>query len=146
MRPVCTKCGYIFFHNPKVAVGVVAVEDGKILLVRRNVDPQRGLWSYPAGYVDEGERVEDALRREVREETNLDLRLDHLLGVYSEEASPVVFIVYTGTIAGGKAEPGPEVSEVGFFPPNALPPMAFDHDQRVLKDWASLGTRTTGIL
>ena len=86
-RGVCPNCGYTHFDDPKVAVGVVVEKDGGIVLGRRNHEPKLGCWSFPSGFVDAGEVPEDAARREVEEETGLEVRIDRLLGVYSRPAS-----------------------------------------------------------
>lgn len=136
-RPACTArgCGFTWYPDPKVAVGVLAVRDGRLLLVRRNHEPAFGRWAFPSGYVDAGEVVEDAARREVREETGVTVRLDRLIGVYSEAGSPVVFVAYAGTIVDGDPRAGDEALEVGMFDPDALPPLPFPHDDAVLAAW-----------
>ncbi|MBI2305113.1 MAG: NUDIX domain-containing protein [Chloroflexi bacterium] len=143
LRPHCPACGFTYFHDPKVAVAVILAKDSQVLLSRRNHDPQKGAWSFPAGYVDAGERVEEAGRREVREETNLEIAIDRLLGVYSEAGNPVILIVYTGRILSGVPHPGPEAAEVRFFPPDEVPPLAFPHDRQVLEDWLRSGGKKT---
>jgi ADP-ribose pyrophosphatase YjhB (NUDIX family) len=85
--------------------------------------------------VDRGEKVEDAAIREVREETGLEVSLGPLIGVYSEAGNPVILIVYTADAWRGEAEAGPEAFEVGWFTPAALPPMAFAHDDQIIRDW-----------
>ena len=127
--------GFIHYTGPKVAVGVIISRDGAILLNRRDIEPGRGLWSFPSGYVDVGEALTEAARREVREETGLDVDIGPLVGVYDNPKRPVVFIVYAATAARGEAEAGQEVQEVGYFLPNELPAMAFDHDERIISDW-----------
>ncbi len=142
-RPACTGegCGYTWYPDPKVAVGVLAERDGRLLLVRRNHAPALGRWAFPSGYVDAGEVVEDAARREVREETGVEVRLDRLLGVYSEAGNPVVFVAFAGTIVDGEPSAGDEALEVGMFDPDALPPLPFPHDAAVLAAWrAGVGT------
>ena len=78
-RKVCTGCGFIFYLNPKVVAGAVPKQDGRIWLARRNIEPSRGSWTFPGGYVDLGERVTDAAIRETYEETRLEVCLDGLL-------------------------------------------------------------------
>src|SRR5439155_7634522 len=95
-RPACPSCGYVYYAAPKVAVGVVIGQDGRLLLNRRAIDPGMGRWSFPSGYVDLGESTTTAAIREVKEETGYDVRLDGLVGVYSSDTRPVVFVVYAG--------------------------------------------------
>ena len=141
-RPVCPRCGYVHFNDPKVAVGVVAERRGRLLLVRRNHEPHPGEWSFPSGYVDSGEGLETAAARETREETGLDVRIGRLLGAWSTPGEPVIFIAYAARVAGGRIEVGAECIEVGhecmdvrFFPPDALPPLAFPHDAAIVRAW-----------
>ena len=136
-RPTCPACGFIQYFDPKVAVAVVIGDDRGVLLGRRCIDPGAGLWSFPAGYVNRGEVLEEAAAREVLEELGLAVRLTGLVGVYSERGEPVVLVVYAGEIETGVPTPdGHEVSEVRRFALDALPQdLAFPHDRRVLIDW-----------
>ena len=134
-RTACPNGDFVLYSNPKVAVGVVVELEGRILLVRRNHDPQYGFWSFPSGFVDAGEVVEEAATREVLEETGVAVRVGALLGVFSSAANPVVFIAYAGVAVGGTPAPGPEALEVGLFAPDALPDLAFDHDGEIIRAW-----------
>jgi ADP-ribose pyrophosphatase YjhB (NUDIX family) len=145
-RPTCPECGFIHYLDPKVAVAVVLGDDDHVLLGRRCIDPGAGKWSFPAGYVNRGEILEEAATREVLEELGLAVRLTGLVGVYSERGSPVILVVYAGEIAAGEPTPdGREVSEVRRFALDGLPEdLAFPHDRRVLADWKQ--ARQTGSL
>jgi len=136
-RPTCPSCGFIHYLDPKVAVAVVLGNDEGVLLGRRCIDPGKGLWSFPAGYVNRGEILEEAAVREVLEELGLAVRLTGLVGVYSERGEAVVLVVYAGEIEAGVPRPdGREVSEVRRFAVDALPEgLAFPHDRRVVADW-----------
>jgi ADP-ribose pyrophosphatase YjhB (NUDIX family) len=136
VRDVCPKCGHVHFDDPKVAVGAVVELDGGIVLCRRNHEPQLGRWSFPSGYVDAGEVVEDAAAREVEEETGLQVRIERLLGVFSDSGNRTVFIAYAGRAVGGKLEAGDECFEVKAYPPDSLPEMAFPHDDAIMAAWA----------
>ncbi len=118
-------------------MGVVLVQNGRLLLNRRAIDPGKGRWSFPSGYVDLGESTVGAAVREVKEETGYDVRLDGLVGVYSSASRPVVFVVYTGEVVGGVAAPCDEVEEVGLFDAQDLPALAFEHDAQIIRDWES---------
>lgn len=128
-------CGYAWYPDPKVAVGVVAERGGHILLVRRAHEPALGRWAFPSGFVDAGEVLADAARRETREEAGVDVHVGRLLGVWSAPDDPVVFVAYAGTLAAGDPAPGAEASAVAFFDPDGLPPLAFDHDAEVIAAW-----------
>jgi ADP-ribose pyrophosphatase YjhB (NUDIX family) len=134
-RPHCGNCGYTYFEDPKVAVGVVATKDGRILLVQRNHEPKMGEWSFPSGFVDAGERVEEAAVREVREEAGVEVALQGLLGVYSRAGERVIFIAYAGEVIDGEAAPGDEAIAVDYFDPDRMPAPAFPHDGQIVRDW-----------
>lgn len=134
-RPVCPQCGYIHFQDPKVAVGVLIEQDGKLLLTRRNHEPKMGEWSFPSGFVDAGEKIEDAAVREAKEETGIDVEIDALLGVFSEAGDRIVYIAYAGFAKGGELQAGDEAIEVAYFDANNLPPLAFAHDPEIIRRW-----------
>ena len=134
-RPCCDSCGAIVFLDPKLAVVVIVSREGKILMVKRDIEPMMGRWSFPSGYVDRGEVVEEAAAREVKEETNVDVQLDRLLGVYSSQGSAVVLIAYAARVSGGNAKAGDETQAVGWFPSDDLPPLPFPHDEAIIGDW-----------
>jgi ADP-ribose pyrophosphatase YjhB (NUDIX family) len=138
-RPYCAACKRAVFHDPKLAVAVVIGFGGRILLQRRAIDPGRGAWTFPSGYVDRGEVVEEAAAREVREEVNLAVRIDRLLGLYSRAGEPVVLAAYAATPLADDFAPGEEVSEVALFDPADLPPLAFPHDARIIADYLAHG-------
>ncbi len=135
-RPACPRCGFVVYEDPKLAVAVLIEREGRLLLGRRGPGAsQAGKWSFPAGFVDRGERVEDAALREVREETGLVARLDALLGLYSSTGNPVVLAVYAATATGGSLAPGDDLTELAFFTPDELPEPAFAHDRQIAADW-----------
>jgi ADP-ribose pyrophosphatase YjhB (NUDIX family) len=137
-RPVCPSCDFVLYLNPKVAVGVIVVQDGQTVLVRRGIGPRTGTWVFPGGYVDLGEAVDEAAQREVLEETGLTVSLDRLLGVYSRPGDEVVLIVYVGFVTQGVARAGSECLELRWFSPDALPPpdeLGFWSTAAALQDW-----------
>jgi 8-oxo-dGTP diphosphatase len=131
----CDACGRIWYHDPKVATGVVVEHEGRILLVRRNHEPMLGRWAFPSGYVDAGELVEAAAAREVLEETGVEVALDRLLGVWSHAGDPVIFVAYAGHLLAGEARAGDEAFEVAWFAPDELPELPFPHDEQVIAAW-----------
>ncbi len=140
-HPVCSACSFVFYLAPKVVAGTLPVRDGRVLLTRRAIEPARGLWTFPGGYVDWGEDVREGARRETLEEVGLSVRLDGLLGVYSYPGSPVVIVVFEASPPDG-AEPVPcptEVLEVAYFAPGEIPwdALAFPSTQEALRDWVS---------
>jgi 8-oxo-dGTP diphosphatase len=138
-RLACTACGFIFYLEPKVVTVVVVEYEGKLLLGRRNIDPGKGLWSFFSGYMERGEKVELAAIREVKEETNLDVHLGNLIGIYSELDNPHVVIAFRASVANNDvsemiAQPD-EVSELALFLPEEAPQLAFPTDIQILRDW-----------
>ncbi|MFQ5928450.1 MAG: NUDIX domain-containing protein [Candidatus Methylomirabilales bacterium] len=136
-RPLCQACGFILYRNPKVVAGVIPSQDGRVLLLRRMIEPARGKWTFPAGFVELGESVEEAAIRETREEVSVEISELSLLNVYSYRESPVVTVVYLSRIVGGNPQAGEEAEEVAFFTPEALPweDLAFWSTRDALKDW-----------
>ncbi len=135
VRPVCPGCGHVHFDDPKVAVGVVAARDGRILLTRRNHEPKLGCWSFPSGYVDAFEDVVVAAAREAFEETGIQVEVGALLGVFQEPGSRVIFLAFAASAGPGVPAAGDECMDVGFFHPDALPELGFLHDCAILDEW-----------
>lgn len=142
-RPVCTVCGAVTFFDPKLAVAVVIERDGDILLGKRAAWTRSpGLWSFPAGFVERGEIVEDAALREVSEEVGLAVTLGPVLKVFSSAGDPVVLLVFPAISSIGEPVAGDDLTEVGWFSPNQLPELAFAHDPDILAAWQGWrGTR-----
>ncbi len=124
-------------RNPALTVDGVLIEEGKILLIRRGREPFKGKWALPGGFVEYGESVEDAVIREFKEETGLDAEIIKLLGVYSDPnrdpRGHTVSIVYMLKRKGGELKEGDDAAEVGFFPLDSLPELAFDHG-KIIED------------
>ena len=138
IRPDCPKCGWIYFADPKVAAAVLIEKDAKILLVRRVNDPQRGLWTLPAGFVDAGEDPRSAAERECLEETGLHVLVTGLLDVIAGQEHPRgahILIVYSGQITSGEICAGDDVDLVDFFPHYALPQLAFSTTEKILQQF-----------
>ena len=134
-RFFCINCDRMEFIDPKVVTGVLFTVEYKIVLIQRNLEPQRGKWTFPAGFVDRGEKVEDAAIREVFEETGYIVALNKLIGVYSQKDDPVILIVYSGQVIGGKLTDNSEVQNIEAFSLDKLPILAFERDRKILQDW-----------
>jgi len=135
LRPVCPNCGFTYFADPKLAAVVVVEVDGRVLLHRRAIDPARGKWTLPGGYVDRGEAVEDAARREVYEETGVRVSEIQPLGLFSEKGETVVLAAFHATANGQTPQLSRESLELRAFDPDDLPPLAFHRDQRIIDAW-----------
>jgi 8-oxo-dGTP diphosphatase len=137
-RPVCTRCGFIFYVDPKVAVGTIIRQgDGRLVLVRRAIEPGYGLWVFPGGYVDRGEPLPVAAVREAREECGLDVRLDGLVNIYSYPGRTPVIVVYAATAVGGTLCADDECLETAEFDAAGIPwdDLAFRSTHDALHDY-----------
>jgi ADP-ribose pyrophosphatase YjhB (NUDIX family) len=135
----CPHCGYGAYYNPKpVAAAIPVTRDGEIVLLRRGFEPGKDLWTFPGGFVDLGETVEDAARREALEEIEAPVELHDLVGVYSKAEERVVLIVFAATIQ-EEPQTTPEALEVRAFAPEELPwqELAFWSTTDALKDFLS---------
>ena len=133
----CPTCGYGAYYNPKpVGAAIPVTRDGRIVLLRRGFEPGKGRWTFPGGFVDLGESVEEAAIREVMEELEIEVELDRLLGVYSRADDRVVLVVYTATTT-QTPRTTPEATEVRAFAPSELPwgELAFWSTELALKDY-----------
>jgi ADP-ribose pyrophosphatase YjhB (NUDIX family) len=134
-RPVCPECDWIYFPDPKVAAAVLIEREGEILLIRRAVDPERGKWTLPAGFVDAGEDPAQAAVRECLEETGLQVKVTGLLDViFGQEhrRGAHIVIFYRAEIISGLPQAGDDVDQVMFFPRSALPALAFGTTVKIL--------------
>ena len=137
IRPTCPACGFIHWRNPAVgAAAVVFDADGNILLVRRAPGATRaGLWSIPAGFVDYGEEVRAAAKRELEEETGLIAKVGDVVWVASNFHDPgklTVGIWFAATVIGGTLQAGDDADDARFFGLDDLPPLAFETDEAYL--------------
>jgi ADP-ribose pyrophosphatase YjhB (NUDIX family) len=110
-RRVCQTCGFIDYVNPRIVTGVVAHADEKILLCRRAIEPRRGMWTLPAGFLELGESIEEGARREAMEEACAELEFETMLGVYSIPRIGQVQIFFRARLL-NQPSPGPESTEV----------------------------------
>ncbi len=140
-RLVCAACGHIFYLNPRVVSGTLPIQDGKVWLLRRGIEPRAGYWTHPAGYQELDETTEEAAIRETREEIGCHVSLDGLLGVYSRAHAPVVNVVYLASFTDCDQQPQltVEAVEVGAFGPDDIPweELAFIGTEHALRDWVS---------
>jgi 8-oxo-dGTP diphosphatase len=133
-RRRCTQCRFIHFEEPKLAVAAMAINDTGLLLVQRAVVPQKGKWSLPAGYLDVGESPQEGVVREVLEETGLHVSVGRLVEAFYNPPGQgaAVVLVYKVEVIGGELRAADDASAAEFFPPNALPPLAFESTRNVV--------------
>ena len=132
----CPSCGYGAYYNPKpVAAAIPREADGRIWLLRRAFDPGGGLWTFPGGFVDLGETVEEAAQRETREELEIDIELGGLVGVYSRADERIVLVVFHAR-ALATPRTTEEATEVRAFAPDEIPwgELAFWSTERALRE------------
>ncbi|ADD08895.1 NUDIX domain-containing protein [Candidatus Aciduliprofundum boonei] len=135
---------YVIKHpyiKPSITVDGILVEDEKILLVKRGREPFKGMYALPGGFVEYGERTEDAIVREMEEETGLKTEIIGLVGVYSDpKRDPrdhTITVVYELRRLGGKLKGGDDATYATMFPLNALPELAFDH-AKIIEDFKNM--------
>jgi ADP-ribose pyrophosphatase YjhB (NUDIX family) len=120
-RLVCPDCEYVAYENPKVVVGVVATWEDKLLMCRRAIEPRRGYWTLPAGFMEMGEHPEEGAAREAWEEARAELEIVDLLAVYSLRHISQLQLFYRARLVSPNVSAGPESDEVGLFSFDDLP-------------------------
>jgi 8-oxo-dGTP diphosphatase len=143
-RLVCVRCGFIFYQDPKVAVGtIISDERGRIVLVRRAIEPGYGKWVFPGGYVDRGEIVQQAAVREAREEAGLEIRVEELIDVYSYAGRTPIIVVYAARYVSGTLAVDDEGLEARGFEPDEIPwdELAFRSTHDALRDYLTRSSR-----
>ena len=147
-RRACPACDYIHFTDPKVGVGVLVVEEGKVLLVRRTMNPERGKWSIPAGFLDRGENPKETAVREAWEELHLHIIPDRIIGVHATPQLNTTYangdqirnigVIFHGQILGGTLAADPdEIVQVAWMAPqealHSVHPSRRDHYKNILR-------------
>jgi ADP-ribose pyrophosphatase YjhB (NUDIX family) len=138
-RRRCERCMAITYINPRVVAGCVPMlPDGRVVLLKRSIEPARGKWSYPAGYMEMGETVEEAARRETMEEIGVPVKLIDQIGIYSYPDAGVVTVVYAGWVTGKKKPRVTDESlDVRAVEHNRIPwdLLAFRSTTHAIEDW-----------
>ena len=137
-RLSCPACGHILYVNPRLVVTTLPItDDGSVVLLRRGIEPGRGAWAQPGGFLEVDETVNQAAIRETYEETRLIVEPRDIVGLYTRLEAAVVTIVFEARVVGGVATPTPEALEIRSFRPDAIPweRLAFKTTAWALRDW-----------
>lgn len=139
-RLVCGRCAYVHYLNPKLVTNVLPERGGRVLLLRRAIEPSYGKWTFPGGYLEIGETAEEGAEREALEEVGLRVKAGPLLGAYTRVAQGVVVLVFRGLKVSGRVAPGLEVLETAWVRPDQIPwtDLAFETTEAALRDWLAL--------
>ena len=146
---MCADCGHVAYENPKVVVGSVVVDAGRVLMCRRAIEPRKGYWTLPAGYLELGETLEEGAAREALEEAEASIAIDGILGVFSIARIGQVQVIFRARFADPSRpifSPGPESLEVRLFGDEEIPwnDIAFPSVHWALNAWRNLGTNPPG--
>ncbi len=146
VRRLCRACGFVHFSDPKVAAVVFITQDGRLLMVRRGVEPEPGKWALPAGYIDRGEDPREAAVREVLEETGLQVAITGLIDIlgpeHPDDPKATIVILFEACITGGQLTASDDVVEARFFGPDEIPPpeeLAFKSTHLLISRWLAAG-------
>ena len=147
-RMACPACGFIAYVNPRLVVTTIPVTDaGEALLLRRGIEPSRGKWAQPGGFMEIDETVTEAAVRETLEETGLLVEPGEIVGLYARLEAAVVVLVYEARIVGGEPRLTPEALEIQAFAPADIPwpELAFSTSFWALRDWVLSRAPETGV-
>ncbi|NVK03255.1 MAG: NUDIX hydrolase [Flavobacteriia bacterium] len=135
LRVVCENCNTIHYQNPLIVVGCLIEHDGKILLAKRGIEPSKGFWNLPAGFMENGETAEEGALREVEEETGMSVTIDRLHSVFSVVHANQVYLIFKATSSSIEYTLTPESIEIEFFEPSEIPwnEIAFSSNTHALK-------------
>jgi 8-oxo-dGTP diphosphatase len=144
-RLECPACGFVVYAGSKATASALVVDhEGRLLLGRRAAEPFHGRWDTPGGFLEEGEHPLDGLRRELREETGLEIDPVDFVGVWMDRyggdstAQATLNLYWTARVVSGDPVPADDVSELAWFAPDELPPpeeTAFENVPKVLAAW-----------
>ncbi|MCZ8123459.1 MAG: NUDIX hydrolase [Magnetospirillum sp.] len=136
-RLICGDCGFVHYDNPKIVVGAVAIWDERVLMCKRAIEPARGRWTIPAGYMELGETAEQGAAREALEEACARLEMGPLIGVYSIPRIGQVQLIYRARLVDGAFAAGTESLDAALYAWDEIPwdEIAFPTVRWALEDW-----------
>lgn len=143
-HPVCRSCGRTFYQNAKPCVGVIITDGDRVLLVERGIEPWKGDWDIPGGFLAPTEWPEAAARREVLEETGLDVNLIGFVGAYPDvylDDVPTLTLFYEAAWDGTAPVAADDAVAAEWFDRSAIPPnLAFECCRSAMRDWLRRGS------
>lgn len=120
-RFVCSDCGLIHYQNPKIVTGAIITWQDKILLCKRAIEPRYGLWTVPAGYMENGETTYEGAKRETLEEARADIEIDELYATVNLPHISQVYLLFRAQLNNPEFAPGEESLEVDLFSEEKIP-------------------------
>ncbi|MCY4612763.1 MAG: NUDIX hydrolase [Nitrospira sp.] len=142
LRFVCERCHTVHYENPKIVVGCLPEWEDRILLCKRAIEPRSGLWTFPAGFMEQDETLEEAAARETLEEAEAEVEISRLYAVVSIPHVSQVYVVFRGTMKQAAFGPGAESLEVDLFKTEDIPwsKLAFRVIHEILERYCQDGT------
>lgn len=120
-RYVCANCETIHYQNPNMVTGAIPIWEGKVLLAKRNINPRKGFWNLPCGFLELNETVQEGAIREVKEETGVEIELDYLHTVYNLPHANQVYVIFLANMLHNRYKQTSESSEVQLFELDSIP-------------------------
>jgi ADP-ribose pyrophosphatase YjhB (NUDIX family) len=139
-RLACSNCGYVAYVNPRLVVSTIPVtNDGRVVLLRRGIEPGKGWWAQPGGFLEVDETVTEAAIRETFEETGLVVKPGEIIGLYTRLEAAVVVLAFEAQVVSGEFRTNPEALEIEAFAPEDIPwpNIAFSTTMWALRDWVA---------
>jgi len=139
-RLACSNCGFVAYVNPRLVVSTIPVtDDGRVVLLRRGIEPGKGWWAQPGGFLEVDETVTEAAIRETFEETGLLVKPGEIIGLYTRLEAAVVVLAFEAQVLSGEFRTNPEALEIEAFAPEDIPwpKIAFSTTMWALRDWVS---------
>ncbi|MBN2061783.1 MAG: NUDIX hydrolase [Deltaproteobacteria bacterium] len=137
VRNSCAECGFIHYQDPKLVASTIIEADKRIVILRRGIEPEYGRWVFPGGFVDRGETIEFAAKREAEEECGIQIEIDSLLGLYSYPGKTEVVAFFIGRYISGVLAAGDEILEARMINPREIQwdTLAFPSTVDALRDY-----------
>jgi ADP-ribose pyrophosphatase YjhB (NUDIX family) len=139
-RLACSNCGFVAYVNPRLVVSTIPVtDDGRVVLLRRGIEPGKGWWAQPGGFLEVDETVTEAAIRETFEETGLVVKPGEIIGLYARLEAAVVVLAFEAEVVSGEFRTNPEALEIEAFAPEDIPwpNIAFSTTKWALRDWVA---------